>query len=356
MNTQCSDRQLTLQGIDKRKIVIKNDASVNSSDGGLLLLGKLEQRFGIIRRLAQCFTDTRESYRVKHSLTSLLSQRIFGIVQGYEDINDHEELRKDPLIQYVCSGKEEMTAGKNTLNRLELSKEHDEVEGNRYSKINWDEQKIEDLFCQVFLESFQVPPRNIVLDFDATDIPLHGDQESKFFHGYYDHYCYLPLYVFCGEHLLAARLRPSKIDGCAGTEEILERLVEKIRTRFPKVRIIFRGDSGFCRESILKCCEDLQIHYVVGLAKNSRLQEIIEPQMQAAEELYKSTGKASRVFKRFSYRTRDSWSRSRDVVAKAEYLRQGSNPRFVVTNINTVHDKVLYEKFYCGRGKRRESD
>ena len=350
MNTQCNDQQLALQGFDKRKIIIKNDASVNSSDGGLLLLGKLEQRFGIIRQLAQCFTDSRESYRVKHSLPSLLTQRIFGIVQGYEDINDHEELRTDPLMQYVCSGNQELAAGKSTLNRLELGKEHDEIEGNRYSKINWDEDKIEDLFCQIFLDSFQSSPRNIILDFDATDIPLHGDQESKFFHGYYDHYCYLPLYVFSGEHLLAARLRPSKIDGCAGTEEILESLVKKIRARYPKVRIIFRGDSGFCRASILKCCEDLQIHYVVGLAKNPRLLEMIEPQLQEAETLHQSTRKSARVFTRLSYRTQKSWSRYRDVVAKAEHLEKGSNPRFVVTNIDTVSDKVLYEKFYCGRG------
>lgn len=350
MSTQCNGQQLTLQGIDKRNIVIKNDASVNSSDGGLLLLGKLEQRFGIIERLAQCFTDSRDPSRVKHSLKSLLSQRIFGIVQGYEDINDHEELRKDPLVQYVCSGTQDLSAGKSTLNRLELGKEHDEYEGNRYSKISWDERQIEELFCQVFLESFQTPPRNIILDFDATDIPLHGDQESKFFHGYYDHYCYLPLYVFSGEHLLAARLRHSKIDGCAGTEEILKGLVKKIRTRFPKVRIVFRGDSGFCRESILKCCEDLQIHYVVGLAKNPRLLEVIEPQLQAAEELYRETDRASRVFTRFSYRTKKSWSRKRDVIAKAEHLQKGSNPRFVVTNVKTLGEKVLYEKLYCGRG------
>jgi hypothetical protein len=313
-------------------------------------LGKLEKRFGIIRRLSECFTDSRQHYRVRHDLKSLLSQRIFGIVQGYEDINDHEELRKDPLMQYVCSGKQETVAGKSTLNRLELGKEIGGDEGNRYSKISWNDREIEDLFCQVFLESFQTPPRNIILDFDATDIPLHGDQESKFFHGYYDHYCYLPLYVFSGEHLLAARLRPSKIDGCAGTEEVLKGLVKKIRTRFPKVRIIFRGDSGFCRESILKCCEDLQIHYVVGLAKNPRLLEVIEPQKQAAEELHRETDKASRVFTRFSYRTKKSWSRKRDVVAKAEHLQKGSNPRFVVTNVNTLGDKGLYEKLYCGRG------
>lgn len=348
MNTQCKDLQLTLQGLDNRKIVVSNDARINSSDAGLLLLGKLDQRYRIIQRLTNCFTDSRENYRVKHSLKSLLTQRIFGIIQGYEDLNDHEELRKDPLLQYVCGARHQI-AGKSTLNRLELGMELDEGEGDRYSKIRWNPEEIEDLLCQIFLESFQSPPSEIILDFDATDIPLHGDQEGKFFHGYYDHYCYMPLYVFSGEYLLTARLRPSNIDGCAGTEEILKKLVSHIKARFPDVRIIFRGDSGFCRESILKCCETLKIQYVVGMAKNPRLKEILAPQMNEAKKLFEETGKASRVFTRFSYQTRKSWSRSRQVVAKAEHLSKGVNPRFVVTNLN-MSDKDLYEVLYCGRG------
>jgi hypothetical protein len=348
MNTQCKDQQLILQGLDSRNIIVSNDAKVNSSDGGLLLLGKLEQRFGIIKKLSNCFSDSRESYRVKHSLKSLLTQRIFGIVQGYEDLNDHEELRKDPLLQYVC-GAHHRVAGKSTLNRLELGMELDNEDGNRYTKIRWDPEKIENLFTQIFLDSFRIPPTQIILDFDATDLPLYGDQEGKFFHGYYDHYCYMPLYVFSGEHLLSARLRPSNIDGCAGSEQILENLVHQIRTRYPDVRIIFRGDSGFCRESILSCCDSLKIKYVVGMAGNSRLKEILAPQMEEAMEMCHKTGKASRVFTRFSYRTRKSWSRSRQVVGKAEHLSKGSNPRFVVTNIK-MDDKELYEVLYCGRG------
>lgn len=349
MNTQCKAQQLILQGLDKRQIVVRNDSKVNSSDGGFLLLGKLEKRFGIIKRLSDCFTDSRENYRVRHSLKSLLVQRIFAIVQGYEDINDHEQLRYDPLLQYICgSGKQ--GAGKSTLNRLELGKEPDDERGDRYTKIRWDDRQIEDLFCRIFLESFDSPPESIVLDFDATDIPLHGDQQNKFFHGYYDHYCYLPLYVFSGEHILAARLRPADIDGCLGTEEILERLVREIRQEFPDVRIIFRGDSGFCRESIFGVCERLGIDYVVGMARNPRLQAIIASDMEEAMRMYREFGKASRIFSRFSYKTRSSWIRHRDVIAKAEYLEKGSNPRFIVTNISGEEEKVLYEDLYCARG------
>jgi hypothetical protein len=348
MNTQCTGSQQTLQGLDKRQIIISNDAKVNSSDGGLLLMGKLEKRFRIIERLAKCFTDSRQQYRVKHSLLSLLIQRIFGLVQGYEDLNDHEQLRNDPLLQYAC-GSEDQGAGKSTLNRLELGHELDEILGDRYSKIQWDNQAIEDLFCQIFLESFHQQPERIILDFDATDIPLHGEQERRFFHGYYDHYCYLPLYVFSGDYLLSARLRPSDIDGCIGTEEILERLTGRIRAVYPSVQIIFRGDSGFCREGIFSTCERLKVDYVVGMARNRRLQELIASELAEAENRYHSTEKAARIFTRFSYCTRSSWSTERDVIAKAEHLSKGSNPRFIVTNLpGESHE--LYENLYCARG------
>ena len=348
MNTQCTSEQLILQGLDKRQIVVRNDSKVNSSDGGFLLLGKLDDRFGIIKRLASCFTDTREPYRIKHSLTSLLAQRIFALVQGYEDINDHEQLRDDPLLQYV-SGANRQGAGKSTLNRLELGKEPDDVHGDRYTKIRWDDLAIEKLLCDIFIESFERPPDQIVLDFDATDVPLHGDQEMKFFHGYYDHYCYLPLYVFSGDHILAARLRPANIDGCAGTEEILRPLVHQIREAFPGVRIIFRGDSGFCRERILSLCEDLEMDYIVGLAKNDRLQGTIAPYLEQARQMYMDFGKACRIFTRFNYRTRSSWSRTRSVIAKAEHLAKGSNPRFIVTSLEG-DEQGLYENLYCARG------
>ena len=236
MATHCNDQQLQFQGFGNKKIIVKNDGSVNSSDGGLLLLQQLEQKYRIIERLNDCFTDSREKYRIKHDLISLLSQRIFGICQGYEDLNDHDILRNDPLLQYVCGKKKgTLAAGKSTLNRLELGKEPDYGQDDdwRYSKITWEDSKIEDLFCELFLESFDSVPDQIILDFDATDISVYGDQQSKFFHGYYDHHCFLPLYVFSDNFLLSATLRPSNIDGCKGTEEILEKLVHRIKKRFP---------------------------------------------------------------------------------------------------------------------------
>lgn len=353
MNTNCKCQQMEFQGFGRRKIIVKNDGKMNTTDGGYLLLQQIEEKSKIINRLSGCFTDKREQYRVKHSVKGLLKQRIFGICQGYEDLNDHDRLRDDPLLQYVC-GKEGKVpvAGKSTLNRFELGMELDETEDDRYSKITWDEGKIEDLFCELFLDSLEKAPKSLILDFDATDIPIHGNQANKFFHGYYDHYCYLPLYVFCGDFPLAAKLRPSNIDACKGTEEILEKLVRKIRERYPDVNIIFRGDSGFCRESILSVCESLDIEYVVGMAGNKRLIDNILWQMVQASRMWQETKLPSRIFTRFSYQTINSWSCERQIVAKAEHLPRGENPRFIVTNISSDDwdDQSLYEQLYCGRG------
>ena len=353
MDTKCKCEQLEFQGFGRRKIIIKNDGKMNTTDAGYLLLQQIEQKYGIINRLSNCFSDKREQYRVKHSVIGLLKQRIFGICQGYEDLNDHDNLRDDPLLQYIC-GKEGKSpvAGKSTLNRLELGMEPDEIEGDRYSKITWDEEQIEELLCDLFLDSFTEKPESMILDFDATDIPIHGDQAYKFFHGYYDHYCYLPLYVFCGDFPLAAMLRPSNIDACEGTEAILKRLVKRIRAKYPDVQIIFRGDSGFCRDGILSLCETLQINYVVGMARNHRLLDNIAWQMVEAARVCRQTKQPARIFSRFFYRTVNSWSCERQVVAKAEHLPKGQNPRFIVTNISFQEwdDKSLYEQLYCGRG------
>ena len=353
MNTECKCEQLEFQGLGHRKVVIKNDGKMNTTDGGYLLLQQIENRYQIIERLSKCFTDNRSSKRIIHPLTELLKQRIFGICQGYEDLNDHDSLREDTLLQYVC-GKEGRypVAGKSTLNRLELGMEPDEELEDRYSKITWDKEHIEDLFIDLFLDSFDKVPDSLILDFDATDIPIHGSQANKFFHGYYDHYCFLPLYVFCGDFPLAVRLRPSNIDACKGTEEILEKIVDRIRGRYPQVNIIFRGDSGFCRDSILSLCESVSIQYVVGMARNDRLlNEIAWPMMEALRK-YSQTKKPARVFSRFSYQTNNSWSCEREVVAKSEYLPKGKNPRFIVTNIPSEQwdDQSLYEALYCGRG------
>jgi hypothetical protein len=282
----------------------------------------------------------------------MLGQRIFGLALGYEDLNDHEQLRHDPLMA-VLSGKREIAAplaGKSTLNRLELS-----GGDRRYHKIDYEPEKIDALLCELFIESHAAPPEQVVLDLDATDIPLHGHQPERFFHGYYDTYCYLPLYIFSGDHLLCARLRPADRDAAKGALDEVRRIVAQLRAKWPKVRIVLRGDSGFCREELMAWCgaEEIKVDFLLGLARNSRLQKIVGKQMHAAREEHEKTGKAARVFAEFQYKTQKSWSQSRRVVAKAEYLDKGENPRFVVTSLGaeTWAAKDLYEKFYCARGE-----
>ena len=274
-----------------------------------------------------------------------MAQRVYGLALGYEDLNDHEELRRDPLLG-VLAEKADPTgesrarerdqgkalAGKSTLNRLELTAA-EVKEGERYKKIGLDFAAVDRLLGEIFLQAHGEPPKQIILDLDSTDDPLHGNQEGRFFHGYYGHYCYLPLYIFCGEHLLCARLRPANIDGAAGSVEELARLVKQIRQAWPEVRIIVRGDSGFCREELMAWCEANQVDYVLGLAKNDRLRAEIAAELAQAAEQYQRTGQAARVFKEFTYQTRESWSRARRVVAKAEHLEKGANPRFVVTSL-----------------------
>ena len=353
METKCTGRQLELQGLGKRKIIITNDAEVSSSDGGLVLLHQIERRYRIIDRLQDCFVDSRHQSWVSHPKKTLLSQRIFGLCQGYEDLNDHDEWRKDPLLSLLC-GKEDGSylAGKSTLNRLELGKEVTEEYGSQYNKITWDDDRIEDLFIDLFLDSYSSRPQEIILDFDATDDPLHGEQEGRFFHGYYDCYCYLPLYVFSGSYLLTAKLRPSNIDASAGSVEVLQMIVAKIRERFPRVRIIMRGDSGFCRDAIMSFCERNGIYYLFGLARNKRLQKAIGADMNQVKQLFEQTGESQRQFKELIYRTKKSWSQERRVVAKVEHLRKGKNPRFIVTNLPPKFwpAKMLYEEIYCARG------
>jgi hypothetical protein len=323
-----------------------------SSDGGSLLLRETDGKINLLRRVANCFSDGRRPLLVKHQLTEMLSQRIFGLALGYEDLNDHEQLRRDPLLA-VLSGKRELDeplAGKSTLNRLELA-----GRTGRYHKIGYSAETIDRLLADLFIESHATPPTQIVLDLDATDIPLYGHQPERFFHGYYDNYCYLPLYIFAGDQLLCARLRPANQDAAAGSVAELSRIVAQLRQRWPRVKIILRADSGFCREELMGWCEREENHadYVFGLARNKRLQKIIGAQMQQARVLHQSTGKAARVFTGFDYRTKKSWSCSRRVVAKAEFLDKGENPRFLVTSLTAEQwaAQQLYEKFYCARGE-----
>jgi len=289
-----------------------------------------------------------------------VAQRVYGLALGYEDVNDHDQLRNDPLFAVLAERSDPMgqdrvrerdrgcaLAGKSTLNRLEQASTD---EHHRYHKISYDPAALDRLFCDLFLESYAHPPRQIILDLDATDDPVHGGQEGRFFHGYYGHYCFLPLYIFCGEHLLGARLRPSNIDASAGTVEEVAPLVGRIRRRWPKVQIVLRADSGFAREGIMAWCEEHEVDYVFGLAKNARLIRKLAREMKRARRRYGRTQRAARFFRAFSYRTLNSWSRSRHVVGKAEFLEKGANPRFVVTSLDRVPAQALYEDIYCARG------
>jgi len=365
MDTQCIPTQLEFHSLGKREVVGKFDGGSITSDAGGLLLRETEMRAGILSKFAECFQDLRDPELIEHTVAELVAQRVYGLALGYEDLNDHDDLRRDPLLA-VLVGKEDpegegrirqqdkgkAMAGKSTLNRLELTPAEPTVAELRYKKIVMKPEEIDRLLVDVFLQSHGEPPEQIVLDVDATDDPLYGKQEGRFFHGYYMNYCYLPLYIFCGEFLLCARLRSSNIDASEGTVEELERIVEQIRSRWPAVKIIVRGDSGFCRDSIMTWCEARQIDYVFGFAKNERLKAMIAAELQQARQLYEETEKAARVFKDFRYETRESWTRERRVIAKAEHLDKGANPRFVVTSIDTqvMDGRTLYERLYCARG------
>jgi len=326
-----------------------------TSDAGGLLLGATDRVIDLVDRFAACFRDRRRQDLVEHALTALIGQRVFGIALGYEDLNDHDDLRHDPVLAVLAgklSSKRETCAalaGKSTLNRLELSR----LQPTRYHKIAYDEAAIEALPVTLFLEAHARPPNQIILDLDATDDPLHGHQEGRFFHGYYDCYCYLPLYVFCGRHLLLAKLRPSDIDAAAGSVEAIERIVRQIRARWPYVRILLRADSGFAREALMAWCEENHVDYVFGLARNARLVAMIERELAAARAAAEQTGQPARRFKDFQWSTLGSWSRRRRVVAKAEWTQGEANPRFVVTSLKRAEAaaRQLYEDTYCARGE-----
>ncbi len=365
MKTECNTDRLDFQPAGRREVRAQFDGGTITSDAGVLLLREVEARSGILQRFAECFTDYRDPELIEHTVKQLVTQRVYGLALGYEDLNDHDELRLDPLLAAMV-GKHDPTgqdrrrqqdrgkalAGKSTLNRLELTPPGADT-NSRYKKISASMEKIQQLFVDLFIDGFDEPPEEIVLDFDATDDPLHGHQLGRFFHGYYKEYCYLPLYVFCGESLLASYLRPADIDGAAGTVSVLARLVEAIRARWPNVRIVLRGDGGFCREAIMAWCEANGVDYILGLAKNKRLGRLIEEELAEAKRCYEETGEAARVFSEFGYRTLDSWSRLRRVVAKAEHLAKGANPRFVVTSLSCQQREAqaLYEEDYCARGE-----
>jgi hypothetical protein len=359
-------QRLLFQAHGTREVTAAFDGGWVTSDGGGLLLREVEERLGIVRSFAACFSDHRDPDAIEFSVLELLRQRVMGLALGYEDLNDHERLRHDPLLA-LLAGRKDVTgqdrrdeqdrgkplAGKSTLNRLELTPAGADAD-SRYKKIVAHIEGLQDALVDVFLrlKAKQEVPQELVIDFDATDDPIHGDQLGKFFHGYYKSYCFLPLYAFCGDWPLAAILRPSNIDACAGTVDQLRRIVPKLRAAWPDVRIVIRGDSGFCRESIMRWCEENGVDYLFGLAKNKRLIRAIGKELHEAKEQFEQTGAAARVFKDFTYRTKKSWSKERRVVGKAEHLKKGANPRFVVTSLSTKHAAAapLYEQSYCQRG------
>jgi len=354
MSTECNQFVFGFHPLKHREIRAQFDGGAITTEGGGLLLREVEKRIGVVRQFAACFRDYRNSDLIEHSVEELVAQRVYGLALGYEDLNDHEELRKDPLLAVLVEKSDpvgEVLAGKSTLNRLELTPATASAKA-RYKKIVADHAAVDRLFVDVFLAAHPQAPQQIILDLDATDDPLHGNQEGGFFHGYYGHYCYLPLYIFCGEFLLGARLRPSNIDASAGSVEELQRIVKQIRAAWPKVRILVRADSGFCREELMAWCEAEGVDYVLGLAKNERLKAQIKKELTKAERQYQETRRAARIFKEFYYKTRKSWSVQRRVVAKAEHLEKGENPRFVVTSLPAEEwsASALYEQLYCARG------
>lgn len=352
--TECTQSSFEFQAHFSRQVVARFDGGTISSDGGSLLLRETDRRLNLLPRLAECFLDGRNQQRVEHSVGEMLAQRIYGLALGYEDINDHEQLRRDPLIGLLAGQKdpERALAGKSTLNRLELGS----GTADRYKKITFWKSAVDELMVNIFIESQATVPERIVLDLDTTDLTLHGKQEGRFFHGYYDSYCYLPLYIMCGDHVLCARLRQANQDASAGSTGEVERIVGQLRTAWPQMQIILRADSGFCREELMRWCEDNRVDYVFGLARNARLRKIIGAQMREVSQQWQQTGKPARVFTEFEYQTRRSkkrgWSRARRVVAKAEHIDGKENPRFVVTSLDAGQwpARELYESLYCTRG------
>jgi hypothetical protein len=364
METECYQKSFRFHTLGRREVVARFDGGRITSDGGGLLLREVERITGIVRQFATCFTDYRDPDLSEHTVEELLGQRLYALALGYEDLNDHDELRQDPLLAAMAGKKDPLgtarrrtrdrgkaLAGKSTLNRLELTPVRASAK-SRYKKIAVNRRAVQAFFTEIFLQSYKRPPERIVLDLDATDDLIHGHQSGRFFHGYYKDYCYLPLYIFCDEHLLCAKLRPSNIDASAGSVKELQRIVHRIRQQWPEVRIIVRGDSGFCRERIMAWCEANDVDFVLGLAKNERLIKEIAVELEQAQQAFGVTGQRARVFKDFCYQTRKSWTRSRRVIGKAEHLAKGANPRFVVTSLpaDQVDARSLYEQEYCARG------
>jgi len=354
MSTQCNTKQIEFLPFKSPrtsrtlKVTGRFDADKVSSDGGIALLREAEHRFRVIRSFSECFTDHRNPSYITHCVFSMVAQRVLAICCGYEDINDHDSFRNDPIAQMFCERSSPL-AGKSTVNRMELTTE----EESRYKKVEADFCAVDRLLVDLFLRFHKQNPKKIILDIDITDDPLHGKQEGRFYHGYYREYCYAPSYIFCGRHLLGCRLREANQDSSAGAVDEIRRIVSQIRKKWKRTRIIIRGDSGFCREELMRWCEDNGVDYIFGMSKNLRLMGRVKKEVRKACIDHRESGEASRRFKSFRYCTKKSWSRSRRVVCKAEHTDKGSNTRFVVTSLkHSEYDaRTLYERVYCARGE-----
>lgn len=364
MKVRNSSTQTEFEGVGSRKLVAAFDAEHITSDGGAVLLHRVDRRFGLLKKFAACFIDHRDPELIEHQVEHLLRQRVFGIACGYEDLNDHATLRDDPLFATVvgkvdplglerrdAKDKGHPLASPSTLNRLELTPADATAEA-RYRKVVYNAEAVADFFVDAYLDAHPKRPKEIILDLDATDDLIHGAQEGRFFHGYYGNYCYLPLYIFAGDFLLCAKLRKSDIDASKGCVEELQRIITRIRKRWPKTRLVLRADSGFARDEIMSWAESNDVDFIFGLAQNSRLRGLIAADLEAVKLDAEKTGKPVRMFRELRYRTLDSWSRERRVVAKAEQLGDKSNPRFVVTSFSQARweTRALYEELYCARG------
>jgi hypothetical protein len=356
VKTERNAKQVEFDSVGKRKLVAAFDAEHISTDGGLTLLHQIDQRFGLMRKFAECFKDMRKPELIEHTVEELVRQRIFAIACGYEDLVDHETLRNDPLLAAVVGKAEpqkQPLASPSTLNRLELTPA-DATPQARYRKVVYDGLAIENFFVDAFLDAHRAPLKEVVLDLDATDDPIHGTQEGRFFHGYYGNYCYLPLYIFAGDFLLCAKLRTSNIDASSGALEEVQRIVSRIRARWPTTRILLRADSGFARDELMAWCEQSGVDFVFGLARNARLEAMIGGDLKLVHAVSREERKGApvRAYQELCYRTLDSWTRQRRVVAKAEWLGDKFNPRFVVTSLRPeeLGARALYEQLYCARG------
>lgn len=346
--TDCTAKPIFFSSLGRRQVIADFSGGSITSDGGALLLREVDRHLGLINKLDAALPDPRDPARITHQQCHMLAQRILGIALGHEDLNDHQHLRDDPLVQTVTGrgvDTQQPLAGPSTLCRLE----------NRATLNRKTLSDMAGVLVEVFIASHAQPPEELMLDFDATDATIHGNQVGRFFHGYYDNYCFLPLYVFCGDHLLCAYLRPSNIDACKHSRAIMHLLVRRLRQAWPEVKIILRADSGFCRWRLMRSCQRRGVHYVLGLAKNNALQKLSEGELLRGRLGFEETGLKQRLFSEFSYAA-GTWDQARRVILRHEHDEQGPNPRYIVSDLEERQDEAyaaqaLYEKLYCGRGE-----